>query len=157
MINTQKNNLKVIRLWTKYCELNNSLDMLSDFKSRLFLFKKELNLTEKEITFICSALSLNNKSFDEAKKETGVDMETYYKEQEKSLEEKGYLEIKIERDEKIERTFYFFNMLDKKLKELSKERHKVVSNEIRQLQKEIEEIEEIIKKEGCKEYEQTIN
>ena len=157
MINTQKNNLKVIRLWTKYCELNNSLDMLSDFKSRLFLFKKELNLTEKEITFICSALSLNNKSFDEAKKETGVDMETYYKEQEKSLEEKGYLEIKNERDEKIERTFYFFNMLDKKLKELSKERHKVVSNEIRQLQKEIEEIEEIIKKEGCKEYEQTIN
>lgn len=157
MTNTQKNNLKVIRLWTKYCELNNSLDMLSDFKSRLFLFKKELNLTEKEITFICSALSLNNKSFDEAKKETGVDMETYYKEQEKSLEEKGYLEIKNERDEKIERTFYFFNMLDKKLKELSKERHKVVSNEIRQLQKEIEEIEEIIKKEGCKEYEQTIN
>ena len=157
MINTQKNNLKVIRLWTKYCELNNSLDMLSDFKSRLFLFKKELNLTEKEITFICSVLSLNNKSFDEAKKETGVDTETYYKEQEKSLEEKGYLEIKIERDEKIERTFYFFNMLDKKLKELSKERHKVVSNEIRQLQKEIEEIEEIIKKEGCKEYEQTIN
>ena len=157
MTNTQKNNLKAIRLWTKYCELNNSLDMLSDFKSRLFLFKKELNLTEKEITFICSALSLNNKSFDEAKKETGVDMETYYKEQEKSLEEKGYLEIKIERDEKIERTFYFFNMLDKKLKELSKERHKVVSNEIRQLQKEIEEIEEIIKKEGCKEYEQTIN
>ena len=157
MTNTQKNNLKVIRLWTKYCELNNSLDMLSDFKSRLFLFKKELNLTEKEITFICSALSLNNKSFDEAKKETGVDMEPSYKEQEKSLEEKGYLEIKNERDEKIERTFYFFNMLDKKLKELSKERHKVVSNEIRQLQKEIEEIEEIIKKEGCKEYEQTIN
>ena len=69
MINTQKNNLKVIRLWTKYCELNNALDMLSDFKSRLFLFKKELNLTEKEIAFICSALSLNNKSFDEAKKE----------------------------------------------------------------------------------------
>lgn len=156
MTNTQKNNLKVIRLWTKYCELNNSLDMLSDFKSRLFLFKKELNLTEKEITFICSALSLNNKSFDEAKKETGVDMETYYKEQEKSLEEKGYLEIKIERDEKIERTFYFFNMLDKKLKELSKERHKVVSNEIRQLQKEIEEIEKS-KKEEIKEYEQTIN
>ena len=154
----QNEKSKIAELWQELFSLNYKQNMLNDLSSRLWLFKKELNLNELEIEFIVKIYCYKGRSCEDVKSEQGVDMLKDYKEQEESLKQKKYLVIREEfatRDgvEGV-RIFYDFKTLLNRLNKLAKEYFEKLSIRVYELQKEIEKIEKE-KLEKADDYEST--
>lgn len=154
----QNEKSKIAELWQELFSLSYKQNMLNDFASRLWLFRKELNLNELEIEFIVKIYCYKGRSCEDVKSEQGVDMLKDYKEQEKSLKQKNYLVIREEfatRDgvEGV-RIFYDFKTLLNRLNKLAKESFDKLSIRVYELQKEIEKIEKE-KLEKADDYEST--
>ena len=145
MTTLKNDNSKIAELWQELFSLSYKQNMLNDFASRLFLFRKELNLNELEIEFIVKIYCYKGRSCEEVKSEQGVDMLKDYKEQEESLKQKKYLVIREEKAERdgVEgiRIFYDFKTLLNELNKLAKEYFEKLSVRVHELQKEIEKIE----------------
>lgn len=154
----QNEKSKIAELWQELFSLSYKQNMLNDLSSRLWLFRKELNLNELEIEFIVRIYCYKGRSCEDVKSEQGVDMLKDYKEQEKSLKQKNYLVIREEfatRDgvEGV-RIFYDFKTLLNRLNKLAKEYFEKLSIRVYELQKEIEKIEKE-KLEKADDYEST--
>lgn len=154
----QNEKSKIAELWQELFSLSYKQNMLNDLSSRLWLFRKELNLNELEIEFIVKIYCYKGRSCEDVKSEQGVDMLKDYKEQEESLKQKNYLIIREEiatRDgvEGI-RIFYDFKTLLNRLNKLAKEYFEKLSIRVYELQKEIEKIEKE-KLEKADDYEST--
>lgn len=154
----QNEKSKIAELWQELFSLSYKQNMLNDLSSRLWLFRKELNLNELEIEFIVKIYCYKGRSCEDVKSEQGVDMLKDYKEQEKSLKQKNYLVIREEfatRDgvEGV-RIFYDFKTLLNRLNKLAKEYFEKLSIRVYELQKEIEKIEKE-KLEKADDYEST--
>lgn len=158
MQTVQNEKSKIAELWQELFSLSYKQNMLNDLSSRLWLFRKELNLNELEIEFIVKIYCYKGRSCEDVKQEQGVDMLKDYKEQEESLKQKNYLVIREEfatRDgvEGV-RIFYDFKTMLDKLNKLAKEYFEKLSVRVYELQKEIEKIEKE-KLEKADDYEST--
>lgn len=150
MTTAQNKNLEILKMWEEVFELNYKQDLFRNLESKLKLFKKELNLNDAEISFICCICNFKNKSVNEANEKTGVDIETYFIEQEESLKEKGYLKKIVEIDEVMQReyTSYDFGELEKKLKKLTKEYFQIISDRVDALENKMKELEKELKEDS---------
>ena len=109
-----------------YGELNSPEDFLT-VPFEILEYRRELNITASEFTFICEIFHLTSKDLNEIKDKDITENRISFFRQRKSLKSKGYLKTKILNGNKKCGTIYDFTELKKIIDKLKKSKQKSVS------------------------------
>ena len=109
-----------------YGKLNSPEDFLT-VPFEILEYRRELNISASEFTFICEIFHLTSKDLNEIKDKDITENRISFFRQRKSLKSKGYLKTKILNGNKKWGTIYDFTELKKIIDKLKKSKQKSVS------------------------------